>query len=184
MNESPSEPSEDTTPFEGQTGVKDNDATEDANGETGVSPPRQEIIERLEPYLQPGREEQAARIVQGMIVHQRTHRGPLPPAIEFRRYNTVVPGAADRILIMAENEQKHRHALETTAIGTEAKIKIRGQWFAISALILSLVVVTVFVALNHPVEGAGFGAAILLGVVAMFLGRHSIPRKPPENDND
>ncbi len=184
MNESPSETSEDTTPPESLTGVENDGATEDANGESGVSPPRQEIIERLEPYLQPGREEQAARIVQGMIVHQSTHRGPLPPALEFRRYNTVVPGAADRILIMAENEQKHRHKLESTAIGTESKIKIRGQWFAMSALILSLFVVTVFVVLNHPVEGAGFGAAILLGIVAMFLGRHSIPRKPSENDND
>ena len=34
------------------------------------------------------------------------HQGPLPPAAEFAAYNKVLPGSADRILQMAEREQK------------------------------------------------------------------------------
>ncbi|MHB8129171.1 MAG: DUF2335 domain-containing protein [Mobilitalea sp.] len=41
-----------------------------------------------------------------------TYEGPLPPASEFERYERVCPGAADRILSMAENEEAHRHRTE------------------------------------------------------------------------
>lgn len=34
------------------------------------------------------------------------HRGPLPPASEFRDYENTYPGAADRILGMAEKNQE------------------------------------------------------------------------------
>lgn len=37
------------------------------------------------------------------------HAGPLPDAETFARYDQILPGAADRILRMAENEQNARH---------------------------------------------------------------------------
>lgn len=38
--------------------------------------------------------------------------GPLPPARELQAYEQVVPGAADRIVKMAEDEALHRRAQE------------------------------------------------------------------------
>lgn len=35
---------------------------------------------------------------------QEAHAGPLPPAAEFGRYDEILPGAADRILKMAEKD--------------------------------------------------------------------------------
>ena len=40
------------------------------------------------------------------------HSGPLPCSKEFEAYERVSPGAANRILIMAEQEQMHRHKME------------------------------------------------------------------------
>jgi uncharacterized membrane protein len=40
-------------------------------------------------------------------------QGPLPSPEEFGGYDQVLPGAAERILSMAEKEQKHRHDLES-----------------------------------------------------------------------
>ncbi len=39
--------------------------------------------------------------------------GPIPPPQTLQAFEKAVPGSADRILIMAENEQKHHHKIET-----------------------------------------------------------------------
>ncbi|WP_254908530.1 DUF2335 domain-containing protein [Halomonas citrativorans] len=44
-----------------------------------------------------------------------TYSGPLPPSSEMERYESIMPGAADRILFMAEQQQKHRHDQEIAA---------------------------------------------------------------------
>ncbi|MBR3248745.1 DUF2335 domain-containing protein [Candidatus Saccharibacteria bacterium] len=38
---------------------------------------------------------------KSVLMHQEYH-GPLPPSTEFRKYEDVLPGAADRIMKMAE----------------------------------------------------------------------------------
>ncbi len=37
--------------------------------------------------------------------------GPIPDAEEFAKYDLVVPGAANRLLTMAEKEQAHGHSM-------------------------------------------------------------------------
>lgn len=40
-----------------------------------------------------------------MAVMTAAYRGPIPPASEFAKYNEVVPGSANRILMMAEKAE-------------------------------------------------------------------------------
>jgi len=141
------------------------------------STPKQEIIQRLEPYVQPGRADEAAMVVQSMLV-QQSHSGPLPSSREFRGYNTVLPGAADRILRMAEREQEHRQSLETKVVHDDLRLKGRGQVYSLAALALMLAVVVVFGLLGHPVEGAAIGTAIIVAVIAIFHGQKWFPKKP------
>src|SRR6202034_4192812 len=84
---------------------------EPVDGDPPAAPAKQEIIERLVPFLQPGSEEKAADVVRTMLIAQ-SHIGPLPPSREFAGYEQALPGAADRVLRMAESEQEHRDALE------------------------------------------------------------------------
>ena len=55
-------------------------------------------------------------------VLQQVTTGPIPSPEILEKYNAIIPGAAERILIMAESEAKHRHQNETKAL--EANIKI------------------------------------------------------------
>src|SRR6266542_3762073 len=66
---------------------------------------------------------------------QASFAGPLPPPSTLQRYEELVPGAADRILAMAERNQAHRHALETAAIYHEIRASDRGQ---IGAVLVAL----------------------------------------------
>lgn len=47
------------------------------------------------------------------------YSGPLPRPEDLIRYNDAVPGAAERILAMAEREMNHRHESERKILKTE-----------------------------------------------------------------
>jgi len=44
------------------------------------------------------------------------YQGPIPPVEDFAGYVRILPGAADRILKMAENQAGHRQTLERRAL--------------------------------------------------------------------
>jgi uncharacterized membrane protein len=114
-----------------------------------------------------------------MIAH--SHAGPLPPAREFGRYDEVLPGAGDRILSMAENEQAHRHEMERGMLKSESGFKGRGQLFAFLGLIVMLGAVIAMALMGQAVAGASLGGAVIVGVVALFLGQRYIARKEAES---
>jgi len=52
-----------------------------------------------------------------LIQHTQTlHQGPIPAPESFAAYERVLPGAADRILKMAETQATHRQGLERFAV--------------------------------------------------------------------
>lgn len=53
--------------------------------------------------------------------------GPLPPPILFEHYNQVLPGSAERILQLTENEQSHRQQWETSVLDAQKSDIRRGQ---------------------------------------------------------
>ena len=86
-------------------------------------------------------------MVSGVIPQEMTqHRGPLPSPETFNAYNKTLPGAAERILAMAEKSQNHRHEMEKTHLKLSGQMIARGQWFA---LLLGL-------------TGLGWGGGLLL----------------------
>lgn len=73
--------------------------------------------------------------------------GPLPPARELQAYEQVVPGSADRIIKMAEDEALHRRAQEQRLVKSSCGDSRRGLWLGF------------FI---------GMGALVLSGVIAIF----------------
>lgn len=144
-----------------------------------LKPQVEEALDELRPLILPGKEEEAGVVLEAYF---ESHRGPLPPASELRNYDLVLPGAAERILSMAEREQRHRHELESTIVGTEAALRARGQWFALAALIASLLVVTSFAAFGAPEAGAWLGGAIIVAVVGSFLGQRLMKRGTQDSE--
>lgn len=55
----------------------------------------------------------------GIIEHRRVEAayfGPIPPPADLERYEQVLPGAAERILSMAETQSAHRQRLEAKMV--------------------------------------------------------------------
>ena len=55
-------------------------------------------------------DEHVRQVVTQVI--QSEFSGPLPPPNIIKGYEDILPGAADRILSMAENQAKHRQEIE------------------------------------------------------------------------
>jgi uncharacterized membrane protein len=97
------------------------------------------------------------------------HQGPLPPPEHFRQYNDICPGAAERILAMAENEMTERHnreRIETTARVSQAS---RGQWFA---FIIGMAVIAggiLSISNDKPLSGLAAVLGVLVTLTTVFL---------------
>ena len=46
------------------------------------------------------------------IIRQSSFSGPLPPPQILEKYESIVPGSADRIIGMAEKQSEHRRSIE------------------------------------------------------------------------
>ena len=69
------------------------------------------------------------RLLRQQIMRMRRsiHIGPLPPAKDFRAYEAIHPGSADRILKMAESELAHGQQMDREALAADKEIASRGQ---------------------------------------------------------
>lgn len=91
--------------------------------------------------------------------------GPLPSPDVLERYEQILPGAAERIITMAEAEQSHRHTIERKDYA-EAKL---GQVFGFVLGALGLIG-SVFVSiLGSGWAGSALGGTTVLGLVAVFV---------------
>lgn len=73
----------------------------------------------------------------------KAFHGPLPPPETLAGYEQACPGAAERILRMAENQAGHRQEQETVhqdlarlIVAAEVSSERRGQWLAFSLAVL------------------------------------------------
>lgn len=119
------------------------------------------------------------RVVRAAAVSQ-SYRGPIPPPAMLGQYDEVSPGFADRIVAMAENEQKHRHGLESLAVEGEINKDTRGQHYALS-ICLTVVFGSMFLIYNgHDVAGSALAGGSLMGLAYIFI----TGRKPDKEDED
>ncbi len=78
----------------------------------------QQVVPAGDPAASPVVQANVAQVV-GLAMEQITFSGPLPPPSVLQGYNQVLPGAADRILSMAERQMQHRQSLELKVIGSD-----------------------------------------------------------------
>ena len=114
------------------------------------------------------------------VLIQASWRGPLPPPDILRQYDELLPGVAERILVMSENAQQHERNMERDASDRENKVldladKVvsndasqgrRGQWFAFVIALLGIVIGALLIAIDK----AGFGLAVIFTPLAGLVG--------------
>ena len=136
------------------------------------------LAQKVEPLLRPERRQEGVQLVQALI--QKTHQGPLPAPDDYAHYEAVHPGAAERILRMAESNQQHRHMLESEALRRDYSLQARGQMFAIAALIAMLALIGFTFWVGQPIAGSVLGTGTIAAIVGMFLrSNQAQPKQAP-----
>ena len=97
------------------------------------------------------------------IYAERVWSGALPRPEDFAKYAETVPDAPERILRMAELEQRHRIDIDNKIIPAEVAAGRRGQWLgaAISLTALILAVVAFYLGAPWQVSVALVGVPVL-----------------------
>lgn len=97
------------------------------------------------------------------------YEGPLPPGYMLREYEEVLPGAADRVFRMAEQQAEHRQCLEKQVVASKSRAELLGVIFA-GAIVLVTVIGGIF--LIHEGNGiAGFSTLVMGigGIAGTFI---------------
>lgn len=135
-----------------------------------ISPEVSEAIKNLEPKQQ----EIIIQSIQSM--RQESFSGPIPHPDLLQGYDRVKPGFAERIVVMAEQQQQHRFDCERQMIkGTIVESK-RGQWMAFAIALLFLVAAVVLGIFNHDWLAGVIGGGTLIALVTVFVTGRKIKK--------
>ncbi len=104
-------------------------------------------------------------------------QGPIPPPEALAAYNALLPGAADRLLAMAEQEQQHRFMIERAEVEAPFITARRGQMLGFAIAAVALCASLIMVLQDHEVAGGIIGGLDLIGLAALFVssGRSTKP---------
>ncbi|MCP3941879.1 MAG: DUF2335 domain-containing protein [Desulfobacteraceae bacterium] len=113
-------------------------------------------------------------------------QGPLPPPQILAGYEQLLPGAADRILAMAEKETAHRHMLEEKSLDAEieglkneAGDTKRGQYCGLAIGIIAIVSGAYTATNGAPWPGGFIGTGGVVALVSAFI----VGRNNPHSNN-
>jgi uncharacterized membrane protein len=117
-------------------------------------------------------EQQAGRLfstLQAEISHTKSFSGPLPTPEYLADYEKACPGAAERILAMAERQSLHRQTMESAVITSDSR---RADLGVVSALVLcftSIVGGVVAISLGHDAPGSLISTTGVIGLAGTFI---------------
>ena len=97
--------------------------------------------------------------------------GPLPEPEIIAAYEKALPGAADRIIKMAEKEQSHRHSNESFEVKSRTWSIFAGQFFAFGLGVLGLTGGMWLVYQDKPISGFIAFFTSLGTLIGIFLVR-------------
>jgi uncharacterized membrane protein len=97
------------------------------------------------------------------------HHGPLPSPETFAHYEQVCPGAAERILIMAEKQAGHRQNMEMIITKSNSRDSSLGIIFAFLIGTITIITGAIVVIKGQPFPGTFLGTAGLASLVGAFI---------------
>lgn len=83
-------------------------------------------------------EDQRVEVME-IIGHSEMYAGPIPHPDHLQRYEAIVPGSADRLIKMAENQSAHRQCEEAKVNDAIIKSRTRGQYFGFILVLVALI---------------------------------------------
>jgi uncharacterized membrane protein len=90
-----------------------------------------------------------------LVQETQIHQGPIPSPQDFAAYERVLPGAADRILKMAETQATHRQGLERFAVQGDFFKAMMGTVLGYIAFAGAMAGAVFLLFNNKPIESLG-----------------------------
>lgn len=109
-------------------------------------------------------------------------QGPVPPPELLNQYDVVVPGAADRLLFMAEEEGRHRRGLVDRAVDANIASDKRGQYLGFVIAMTFGVMAFWLILQGRTVGGSVLGTVDLGALVALFVIGRRGEKETPQSD--
>ncbi|MFW2600176.1 DUF2335 domain-containing protein [Aliarcobacter butzleri] len=107
--------------------------------------------------------------IEQILVQKESFSGPLPHPEHFKKYNQIVPGSANRLLKMAEDDLAHVHSIQRRQSNTETAATILGLISGFAIAIIALVGSGYLIMQGHDVAGAVLGTGSLASLVSVFV---------------
>jgi uncharacterized membrane protein len=102
-------------------------------------------------------------------VTSATFSGPIPPPQVLERYDQICPGAASRILAMAEKQAEHRRAMEKKVVDSNCSSQ---KWGLVFGFIIAMTVVIGgiwLISKSKDVMGISSIVAALVSLAGVFI---------------
>lgn len=103
--------------------------------------------------------------------------GPLPHPSIMEGYEHVLPGSAERILVMAEKQLEHRIKTESLLAKEQMKQSGRGQHYALFICSFALGISAALAFTGHEVTASVIGGLDLIGLAAVFIAGKAFEAK-------
>ena len=104
--------------------------------------------------------------------------GPIPPPDTMEQYEKTLPGSADRIIKMAENQSEHRQSLEKQRLSFSNREVHLGQIFGFLIGAIAIVTGGYIASSGAQISGGVMGTSVVIGLVSVFV--IGSKRKPPK----
>ena len=98
-------------------------------------------------------------------MHSASFAGPLPPPGMLQAYDEVVPGLAERIVSIREQERDHRFQWENRALASISA----GQWIAGGLVVFCVAMAAVLALQGHDWVAGVLGGVTAIGIAGRFL---------------
>lgn len=119
----------------------------------------------------------------GISIQEHQYSGPVPPPEILSGFEQIIPGAAERILAMAEENGRHQREMEKAAITFASDTVKRGQVYGLIIGILAFITCIVALLLGSESTAMTIGGVTIVGLVAVFVtGRSKKTRNSNSND--
>ena len=109
-------------------------------------------------------------IVVGRVISaEQYYSGPLPRPSDLQEYDKVVPGSAERILKMAEQQASHRQQLEKTVVLGDSRRAFCGLWVGAGVALCVLGGAIFLIYSGHDWAGSVIAGLDIAGLASVFV---------------
>ena len=113
---------------------------------------------------------------QQVIHQQEVYSGPIPQPDTLQQYDTIIPGAAERILCMAEENARHRREMESAALTAQVEADkrkhrevTRGQLFGITSVLTAFGLAGLALFLGQATVAGTICGVVVVALATVFI---------------